>query len=404
MSLAQTSNSSIDFKIREEQTIETAKKRRKNIKPRPTLKFNLWTVLKSSIGKDLTRIPVPVHFNEPLSALQRITEDLMYSEMLDKAADCGIRGECVMQLAYLAAFTVSTYSKSLMRHTKPFNSLLGETYELDRVEEEQWGWRCISEQVSHHPPTLALHAESFKRGWQFQQEFTVGIKFRGKYLAVHPRGCLRVDFKDGAMVTWNRATTHLHNILMGKLWIDNCGLVKIVNHTNGYSCELEYVPYSLNAEKNRIVKGVIKGANGEEEYFLSGYWDSYLKGSSSNDQTVNGELLWRAMPPRKDAHAIHHFSDFAVELNEPEDGVAPTDSRLRPDQRLMEEGHWEEADKIKRKLEARQRCKRKETKEPLWFKKVWDSCYRGNCYVTNRKYWEMKKKQDWSICPNIFTY
>lgn len=30
-----------------------------------------------------------------------------------------------------------------------------------------------------------------------------------------------------------------------------------------------------------------------------------------------------------------------------EEGVAPTDSRRRPDQRLMEEGHWEESNQEK---------------------------------------------------------
>ena len=34
---------------------------------------------------------------------------------------------------------------------------------------------------------------------------------------------------------------------------------------------------------------------------------------------------------------------FTCELNEDEERVAPTDSRLRPDQRLMEEGRWDEA-------------------------------------------------------------
>ena len=34
---------------------------------------------------------------------------------------------------------------------------------------------------------------------------------------------------------------------------------------------------------------------------------------------------------------MHNFSLFSVQLNEPESGVAPTDSRFRPDQRLMEE-------------------------------------------------------------------
>lgn len=30
-----------------------------------------------------------------------------------------------------------------------------------------------------------------------------------------------------------------------------------------------------------------------------------------------------------------------------EEGIAPTDSRLRPDQRLMEEGRWEESNQEK---------------------------------------------------------
>ena len=48
-------------------------------------------------------------------------------------------------------------------------------------------------------------------------------------------------------------------------------------------------------------------------------------------------------PLRKEAEKYYFFSDFAASLNEMEDGVAPTDSRLRPDQRLMEEGRWDEA-------------------------------------------------------------
>lgn len=50
---------------------------------------------------------------------------------------------------------------------------------------------------------------------------------------------------------------------------------------------------------------------------------------------------------------------LAAQLNEPEEGVAPTDSRLRPDQRLMEEGKWDEANKEKLRLEEKQRAVRR---------------------------------------------
>lgn len=36
------------------------------------------------MGKDLTRVCLPVYFNEPLSALQKSAEDMEYSELLDK--------------------------------------------------------------------------------------------------------------------------------------------------------------------------------------------------------------------------------------------------------------------------------------------------------------------------------
>lgn len=57
---------------------------------------------------------------------------------------------------------------------------------------------------------------------------------------------------------------------------------------------------------------------------------------------------------------MYYFSSLALTLNEPEEGVAPTDSRRRPDQRLMEEGHWDEANAEKQRLEEKQRSTRRE--------------------------------------------
>jgi len=83
-----------------------------------------------------------VNFSEPLSFLQRLTEDFEYSDCLDNAAQCSDRFE---QLAYVAAFAVSSYANTTVRTGKPFNPLLGETYECDRFDE--LGWRSFTEQV-----------------------------------------------------------------------------------------------------------------------------------------------------------------------------------------------------------------------------------------------------------------
>lgn len=95
----------------------------------------------------------------------------------DRAAECADSYE---QMAYVAAFTISSYSTTAARTGKPFNPLLGETFECDRTDD--LGWRAVSEQVSHHPPMLAQHCEGQK--WRCWQEFTMASKFRGKYLQV----------------------------------------------------------------------------------------------------------------------------------------------------------------------------------------------------------------------------
>lgn len=46
-------------------------------------------------------------------------------------------------------------------------------------------------------------------------------------------------------------------------------------------------------------------------------------------------------------------------MNEPEERVCPTDSRHRPDQRLMEEGMWDDANAEKLRLEEKQRATRR---------------------------------------------
>lgn len=88
---------------------------------------------------------MPVHFNEPLSMLQRMLEEFEYSNILDTATT---KKDPLEQLCFVAGFTTSSYSTTINRITKPFNPLLGETYECDRRQE--YGWRVLMEQVEHH--------------------------------------------------------------------------------------------------------------------------------------------------------------------------------------------------------------------------------------------------------------
>jgi hypothetical protein len=48
----------------------------------------------------------------------------------------------------------------------------------------------------------------------------------------------------GTHYTWRKVTTTVHNIIVGKLWVDQHGDMDIVNHKDGVKCHLKYIPYS----------------------------------------------------------------------------------------------------------------------------------------------------------------
>ena len=122
---------------------------------------NLWNLLYKNIGKDLSKISMPVTLNEPLSTLQWLCEELEYSDLVDKAVSSCTPLE---RMSLVAAFAISAYGSTRARY-KPFNPLLGETYECVRKDK---GFRFISEQVSHHPPVSCVHATGI--GWSLGRD------------------------------------------------------------------------------------------------------------------------------------------------------------------------------------------------------------------------------------------
>eukprot|EP00123_Amoebidium_parasiticum_P017727 comp23964_c0_seq1/m.42459 comp23964_c0_seq1/g.42459 ORF comp23964_c0_seq1/g.42459 comp23964_c0_seq1/m.42459 type:complete len:776 (-) comp23964_c0_seq1:853-3180(-) len=377
---------------------------RRRITYRVNRSINFWSVLKNFIGKDLTKIPMPVAFNEPLSMLQRLSEDLEYTKILKKAVEAKTSQE---RLCYVAAFTASSYSTVVSRTYKPFNPLLGETFELDLSHDPEYGWRSIAEQVSHHPPIAAMHTET--EDWEMIQQFSMDSKFRGKYMQIVPTGISCIKFKrTGEKYTWTKVTTTVHNIIVGKLWIDQSGEMQITDHTTGDVCKLTYVPYSyFSREPARQVKGTVEDRTGRVHYVLEGTWDRHMAFAPVDDpdnQTITWEV--NALPPDHDK--MYGFSYFACRLNEPLDGVAPTDARLRPDQRALENQCYEQADQEKHRLEEKQRAARKAREEthehyaPKWFHPSVDPDTRQPMHLYGKKYWEARAKQEWDVCPDIF--
>eukprot|EP01137_Pigoraptor_chileana_P023576 Opistho-2@90070 len=379
------------------------RQRRAAINFKPNKKYSLWAVMRNCIGKDLSKIPMPVFFNEPISFLQRLCEDLEYGELLNRAAQAK---SSVERMAFVAAFTMSSYANTTTRTGKPFNPILGETYELDLRAEK--GFRVITEQVSHHPPICALFAEG--KDWTFLEDFSMANKFRGKYLQIEPLGVSRLIFKDtGEQYSWRKVTTTIHNIIVGKLWIDQHGEMDIINHTTGDKCHLKYFEYSyFSRDIARKVSGTVTDNNGMAHYELEGTWDDSMTAIKVSEPTAPATVMWKRSPLPPDHMEMYGFTYFACMLNEMEPNTAPTDSRLRPDQRLMENGLWDEANTEKQRVEEKQRVVRKQREasgekwEPLWFQLKKDPLTGQDVHFYKGGYWEAKEKHDFKVCPDLW--
>jgi hypothetical protein len=85
-------------------------------------------------------VTLPVIIFEPMTMLQKLAEILEYSYLLDMADKCE---DPSMKLAYASTWAVSVYF-AYQRTWKPFNPILGETYEMI----DKRGLAFLAEQVT----------------------------------------------------------------------------------------------------------------------------------------------------------------------------------------------------------------------------------------------------------------
>ncbi|XP_067049202.1 oxysterol-binding protein 1-like [Acropora muricata] len=363
---------------------------------------SLINFLKSVIGKDLTKVTMPVHFNEPLSFLQRLSEDLEYADILNRAAFCK---NSLVKLGHVAAFACSTYSTVLGRFWKPFNPLLGETFELINNDV---GYALVAEQVSHHPPISALHAESDH--WIFWQEYRLETRFRGQFFKAIPTGMCHVKFKsDGQHFSWKKPVTTVHNILVGGLFVDQEGDVVVTNHFTREQCIVHFQPAKKVQDDYKRLTGEVRDVEGHVSYRIVGAWDTGLELISVDDASVDPIDLWSVNSKPEDSSRYYAFTKFTIQLNDPEyDVCCQTDCRIRTDIRLLECGKIDASANEKHRLEERQRASRRqrdltgEAWSPRWFVPKEDTDSGTFCYMYKGGYWKARLKGQYPDSPYIY--
>ena len=194
----------------------------------------------------------------------------------------------------------------------------------------------------------------------------------------------------------DKPPSYVRNVVLGSdKYFEHVGQMTVEEARTGLSVEIDFKEKSFwkNTDANGV-EGTILSPDDVVLGNLKGTWDEQITLTSS----ASRRRLWQVNPYPRDAPLFYGFTHFTASLNEILPGessnVPGTDSRRRPDQRLLEEGKLGEAEVEKQRIEdaQRDRHKRGADRAPRWFRRVKGGSEEGEQewkYVGG--YWEARQ-------------
>jgi hypothetical protein len=191
----------------------------------------------------------------------------------------------------------------------------------------------------------------------------------------------------------------VRNIVLGlgdDKYFEHVGPMTLEEAHTGLSVEIEFKEKTFWKKGDaNAVEGTILSVDDIPLGTLRGTWDEQITFTRA---LSHPRRLWQVNPYPHDASRFYGFTYFAASLNEvlPNESFSlpNTDSRRRPDQRLMEEGRLEDAEAEKHRIEELQRDRRRRgaDRKPRWFRCVTDgSDGQGQEWEYVGGYWEARE-------------
>lgn len=244
----------------------------------PNIKVSIWAIIKDSIGKDISKLSVPVYFNDPTSLLQKCAQSMEYNHILDQAIAIKNEENAIKRLAYVAIYSISQLTICERNATKPFNPLIGETYEFVNNDME-----FLSEQVSHHPPVTANFCRGKNANYKLWNNQKTNTKFKGKSLDFTQQFKTYIEFEDHSETyEIESPTLSAHNLIIGTPYVDIGGTssVRLIEKPE-LECVVTYTKRGWISKDQFKVEGEVcrsnKGSKKSEPLFkIHGNWNSKI--------------------------------------------------------------------------------------------------------------------------------
>ena len=353
-------------------------------------------IVKEMIQTMTQNKPAPVYFNEPLSMLQRQCEKFYYSDLLQKASKED--KDKSLQLGYISAFIIGEIFLSLHRNLKPFNPIIGETYEYFDNDKN---FRYYSEQVSHNPQVTAFIGETPEFALYGDTKNSTSFKIL--------KGAMELAFKNKVHLhikttndhfVYNRPNILVKGFLNPPLRNDYSGTTIIENESFPENkAEIKFIEESWTNTAVGLFEGKITCGD-EVKYLIKGNWNNciYLIDNNDNNKKIdllnideNQEYLKNGKEEEYKLPSICYDLNYIVNKSF-KSSLPANDSRFRVDMTFLEQCPTnDEAQTLKEKYEQKQRKElNNENHKILFFDEKLDE-NDEKYYIPNGKYWEMKK-------------
>eukprot|EP01094_Clydonella_sp_ATCC50884_P001341 TRINITY_DN11002_c0_g2_i4.p1 TRINITY_DN11002_c0_g2~~TRINITY_DN11002_c0_g2_i4.p1 ORF type:complete len:354 (+),score=95.46 TRINITY_DN11002_c0_g2_i4:30-1091(+) len=187
-------------------------------------------------GGTITKISIPVKVAEPRSYLERITDGWCYApHFLTKAANCD---DALERMKLVITFAIAGLHNTATIPKKPFNPILGETWEAEMSD----GTKLYLEQASHHPPVSNWSMVGPDDAYHFYGSGEWSASFRGNSVKGQQLGDHFVEFNDGTIISYTLGEVWARGIMYGDRVCEYLGTMEFKDEKNNLFGSFKFSP------------------------------------------------------------------------------------------------------------------------------------------------------------------